>query len=88
MKAAEARQRYGMTLLKQDDKEYLIGIVPNEEIDKESFSKAFLWLSKKTFLPNKLWLYPVGDEGDARSSRSTAIQPNAADGRRTSSRPT
>jgi TIGR03009 family protein len=60
MKAAETKKRYSMTLLDQDPKDYLIGIVPNEEIDKDSFSKAFLWLSKKTFLPDQLWLYTVG----------------------------
>ena len=58
MKAAEAKQRYSMRLLKQDANEYLIGIVPNVGIDKDSFSKAFLWLNKTTFLPNKLWLLP------------------------------
>ncbi len=60
MKAAEAKRRYSMTLMDQNDKNYLIGIVPNEEIDKESFTQAFLWLSKKTFLPDKLQLIPVG----------------------------
>ena len=47
MKAAEAKKRYSMTLMDQDDKDYLIAIVPNEQIDKDSFSKAFLWLSKR-----------------------------------------
>ena len=60
MKAADLKRRYAMTLLKQDDKDYLIGITPQEKIDKESFSTAFLWLSKKTFLPDKLCLIPVG----------------------------
>lgn len=64
MKAAEAKRRYSMRLLKQDANEYLIGIVPNEAIDRESFTKAFLWLNKTTFLPNKLWLLP---ENNAKS---------------------
>lgn len=62
MKAADARRRYSMSLLKEDDKEYLIGIDPREEIDKKSFSRAFLWLSKTTYLPNQLWLYTVGEK--------------------------
>jgi TIGR03009 family protein len=62
MKAADAKKRYSMTLLNQDEKDYLIGIVPNEEIDKDSFSKAFLWLNKKSFLPDQLWLYTVGNK--------------------------
>jgi TIGR03009 family protein len=62
LKAAEAKRRYSMTLLKQDEKDYLIGIRPNEDIDKESFEQAFLWLNKKTFLPDKLMLYTVGNK--------------------------
>ena len=58
MKAADAKQRYSMTLMEQDDKEYKIGIIPMEEIDKESFRKAILWLNKETFLPDYLCLYP------------------------------
>ena len=60
MKAADAKRRYTMTLMKQDERDYLIGIVPNEEIDKDSFSHAFLWLNKKSFLPDQLSLYMVG----------------------------
>ncbi len=62
MKAAEAKRRYSMTLVNQNDRDYLIGIVPNEQIDKDSFSKAFLWLSKETFLPNQLRLYTIGEK--------------------------
>jgi TIGR03009 family protein len=62
MKADEAKKRYGMTLLEQNEQEYVIAIVPYEDIDRESFTKAFLWLSKATFLPNKLCLIPVGDK--------------------------
>jgi TIGR03009 family protein len=62
MKASEAKKRYTMTLRKQDEKDYLIEITPNEEIDKKSFSRAFLWLSKTTFLPNQLWLYTIGEK--------------------------
>lgn len=62
LNASEARQRYSMSLLKQNNQEFLIGIVPNEEIDRGSFTQAFLWLSKETFLPNKLVLFPVGEK--------------------------
>jgi TIGR03009 family protein len=62
LKAADLKQRYSMTLLKEDDRDYLIGIVPTEKIDRDSFNKAFLWLSKKTFLPNQLWLLPIGNK--------------------------
>jgi len=76
MKAAEARQRYSMTLINQDEKEYLIAVVPNELIDKEAFSKAFLWLNKETFLPGKLRLYPTQGEKELEEFRFKVIQPN------------
>ena len=83
MKAVDAKQRYSMTLLNQNEKEYLIGIVPNEQIDKDSFSKALLWLSKDTFLPNHLWLFPVGAKQEERQEfrfigPNNTIKPNTA----------
>ena len=59
MKADEATRRYGMRLLQEDDREYLIAIVPNDPSDRSNFERAFLWLSKANFLPNRLRLYPV-----------------------------
>ncbi len=56
MKAAEAKDRYGMTLMNQDEKSYLIAIVPHTENDREVFSQAFLLLNKTTFLPDRLML--------------------------------
>jgi TIGR03009 family protein len=75
MRADDAKKRYGMRVLQQDDKEYLISIAPREEIDKQSFSKAFLWLNKKTFLPNKLWLFPIGGK-ELQEFRFTGIMAN------------
>ena len=75
MKAADAKKRYGMTLIDQDKEMYLIGIVPNEEIDKQSFNKAFVWLRKSDFLPSKLYLLPIGDK-DKQEFRFTLIAPN------------
>lgn len=56
MKAADAKVRYNMSLIDQNEKECLIGIVPRLQIDQESFGRAFVWLNKETFLPNKLLL--------------------------------
>ncbi len=82
MKAAEAKVRYGMTLLKQNDREYLISVVPNEQIDKESFTQAFVWLSKENFLPRQLQLFPVqneqGQNKETQEFKFTSIKPNAA----------
>ncbi len=75
MKAADARQRYGMTLLKQTKDEYTIAIVPREEIDKQSFNQAFVILNKLNFLPNRLLLLPVGEK-EKQEFRFTMIAPN------------
>ena len=75
MKAADARQRYGMTLLDQTKDEYTIAIIPREEIDKQSFNKAFVRLSKANFLPNYLVLLPVGEK-EKQEFRFTMIAPN------------
>ena len=77
MKAAEARQRYTMTLIAdaKHPKEYCIEVVPNEEIDKKDFKKAVVWLDKEQFQPSRLILLPVGDK-DLQEFRFTLIAPN------------
>lgn len=80
MKAADARLRYTMILLKQDEKNFLIQILPKEKVDRESFSQAFLWLSKETYLPNQLYLYTVGEKEKQEfqfAGNSNTIQANA-----------
>ena len=77
MKAAEARQRYDMTLLPKPDApdDYYIKVIPREEIDKKDFKAAHVWLNKKTFLPSKLILSPVGDK-EIQEFKFTLINPN------------
>jgi TIGR03009 family protein len=60
MKAEEAKQRYGMWLYKEFDNEYLIDIAPRNELDRDAFQQARVWLNKKTFLPNQIWLVKNG----------------------------
>ncbi len=75
MKAAEAKARYGMSVLKENDQEYLIRILPKEQIDRSSFEEAWLWLNKKDFLPNRLRLTEVG--GKTRQDfLFTVMRPN------------
>ena len=66
MKAADVKMRYGMTLVNANETDYIISIIPREDIDKESFSKAFIALNKKTFLPSRLKLYPSQGEKDTQ----------------------
>jgi TIGR03009 family protein len=60
MKVAEARQRYTMWLQKEEEKQYIINIIPRMEIDRDNFTMATLKLSKTTFLPNELTLLKNG----------------------------
>jgi len=77
MKAADAEARYQMRLLNEVAEYFVISVVPNLRIDRESFSKAFLRLNRQTFLPDRIWLVSP----DGRSTKSftlTSVRPNAA----------
>ncbi|MHC5541873.1 outer-membrane lipoprotein carrier protein LolA, partial [Singulisphaera rosea] len=63
-RADEAKKRYKMSLLREDQDNYLIDVLPLEEIDKESFGKALIRLDKKQFLPTKIALYAPGYPAD------------------------
>jgi len=76
MKAAEARKRYGMTLLDQNKDWYRISIVPREEIDKDRFEVAVVYLSKANFLPKNLVLHQIGLK-DRQEFRFTTIDRNS-----------
>lgn len=56
MKADAVKLRYSMTVLNQNEKYYLLGVVPRLDTDKEVFSNALLQLDKKTYLPDRLLL--------------------------------
>lgn len=56
LKANEVKYRYNMRKMGEDKENYLIGVVPLEDRDKEVFSMAYIQLSKETFLPNRLLL--------------------------------
>jgi TIGR03009 family protein len=64
MKAAEAEQRYRMSLLREDNGSYIVHVIPLLEIDKESFHRAMLQLTqlqdntgKEYLLPTRIVLY-------------------------------
>jgi len=75
MKAAEAKQRYGLTLLDENQKAYLIAIVPHNDNDREVFSKAFIQLSRTTFLPDRLTLLSPNGK-DTQDYRFSGIKAN------------
>jgi TIGR03009 family protein len=56
MKAADAQQRYKMTLKGQDKTTYLVEINPRLEQDQETFSTAWVYLNKEYLLPTRIFL--------------------------------
>lgn len=57
MKAEKAKERYRMRVLREEQAYYIIEVLPLLDIDKESFSRALVQLSKSTYLPDRLVLY-------------------------------
>lgn len=55
-RADEARQRYQMKLVQQDDQSYVIDIFPMLKIDRECFSSARIKLDRSTYLPSLIVL--------------------------------
>ncbi|MGE3819598.1 MAG: outer-membrane lipoprotein carrier protein LolA [Isosphaeraceae bacterium] len=76
MKAAEAEARYTMSLVNQTADYWVISVVPKERIDRESFSKAFLKLNRKTFLPDEIFLVSPDDTSTKRFYLEK-VRPNA-----------
>jgi TIGR03009 family protein len=77
MKAADAEARYQMHLVTEMPDYFVISIVPNLQIDRESFSKAFLKLNRQTFLPDRIYL--VSPDGKSiKDFTLTSVKPNAA----------
>jgi TIGR03009 family protein len=63
MKAEEAKRRYDLQLVKDDQHYIYVEIVPRFPADKADFQKARLVLLKSSFLPRQLWFQqPNGDE--------------------------
>jgi len=63
MRAEEARRRYELKLVKEDQWYFYIEILPRFAADKADFQKARLVLTSKTFLPRELWFeQPNGNE--------------------------
>jgi TIGR03009 family protein len=52
----EAKKRYDMSLLGENDTHYQVLIIPKLKDDRDGFIKATVWLDKKTFLPAALRL--------------------------------
>ena len=75
MKVVEVKQRYGMTLISENDKAYLIAVIPQTANDRDVFSKAFLQLNRTTFLPDRLMLISPNGK-DQQDYVFNGIHPN------------
>ncbi|HMB03248.1 MAG TPA: outer-membrane lipoprotein carrier protein LolA [Isosphaeraceae bacterium] len=53
---ADARQRYEMSLMEENDKHYWIGIRPKLVMDQDAFKQAFVKLDKEVLLPVRIYL--------------------------------
>jgi TIGR03009 family protein len=61
MRAADAQQRYKMTLKGEDQEKYLVEIKPLLQQDQDTFSTAWVQLNKEFLLPTRIFLRdPVG----------------------------
>jgi TIGR03009 family protein len=62
MKAAEAKARYDLKLLSEDQYYYYLGVAPHFDQDKADFDAARLVLNKDNLMPRQLWFkQPNGD---------------------------
>ena len=79
MRAADAKRRYVMALVAEDEKAdaYIIEIRPRQEIDREAFGRAIIQLNRRTFLPDKLWLLDPKNAKDYKLFKFTNIERNA-----------
>jgi TIGR03009 family protein len=75
MKAADARNRYEMTLMNKDNETYGVKIKPKLKEDQDSFSVAFVSLDRTYLLPRRI--YMVAPDGkSSKDFRMEAMYPN------------
>ncbi|MHB1422145.1 MAG: TIGR03009 domain-containing protein [Gemmataceae bacterium] len=55
MKAADAKQRYELKLVKEDTYYIYVDIAPRSPTDRADFQRARMVLNKTTYLPRQLW---------------------------------
>ncbi len=79
MRAAEANKRYQMTLQGEDEKSYLVKILPLLKEDQESFCIAWIYLDRKFLLPTRIFLVSP-DKKSSKDYRLSNIKANAKGG--------
>ncbi len=79
MRVAEANARYQMTLRGEDEKSYLVKIVPLLKEDQDSFCTAWIYLDRKFLLPTRIFLVSP-DQKSSKDFRLWNIKANAKEG--------
>jgi len=83
MKAEEAKKRYAIELMKPetmkdpDPNSYYVSIIPKLDVDRESFSQAFVRLDRSFMLPVQIILYAPNGKG-TKNFTLNPVKPNAA----------
>lgn len=65
-RADEAKKRYLMTLLNENDSSFVIRVIPLQTVDKECFLKAYIQLDKTQYLPTEIAL--IEPDGESKKS--------------------
>lgn len=76
MNAADANKRYRMQLIEENAELALIAIYPLQDVDREAFSRAYVWLNKSTFLPSKIQLMDPSNQKNSKTFRFSDVRRN------------
>lgn len=76
MKAADAKKRYHMALISEDEKTYGVKITPKLDVDQASFSTALIQLDRTYLLPVRILLQSP-DGKSQKDFQLSGIRPNA-----------
>src|SRR5262245_36650313 len=77
MKAAEAKKRYEMSLIREDPKYFLVMVQPRLPEDQESFKKAWIFLDPQFLLPIRIVLLSP-DNKSSKDFHLSDIRSNTA----------
>jgi TIGR03009 family protein len=76
IRADDARNRFTMTLIGEDDKTYSVALKPKTRLDRESFSQAYIQLDRELMLPIRIVLHSP-DGKSQKDFQLSAVQRNA-----------
>ena len=65
-----------MTLLQENEELFLIAITPIQQVDREAFSRAYIYLDKKRFMPTQIRLIDPANGKDSKTFSIVVVQPN------------